>query len=325
MTSPNQQSLKRLAAGAALVIFAVAAPAAPPNNRVDLSPKLQPGQIITYAITYRTDKQTKTRSSVVIGQAPAEPITEVHALLRLEILSGASPNPRAVIHARSSLSAFDSDGAAQQRSDSAAPAPTIEFSILPDGRIDQLTGLDSLSPDQQQAWRQWASRFAAAAVFPRGGIKLSQKWKSQEPEKSPSPIAALTWLRESTYVRNDPCRPLRLNDRGDLIESEQPPDICAVILTTASLKQQSPAKDTTPDDFRVRQLRTSGTARGNNKTILYISLKTGLVVRSSDDADQAMSVTIAKADGSNRVHYDVEAKSTAQLQLVTTPAPRQNP
>jgi hypothetical protein len=315
----------RLAAWAALALFAVVAPAAPRNSRVDLSPKLHPGQIITYAINYRTDKQTKTRSSVVIGQAPAEPVTEVHALLRLEILSGSSQNPSAVIHARSSLSAFDSDAAARQRSGSALPAPTIEFSILPDGRIDQLTGLDSVSPDQQQAWRQWASQFAAPAVFPRGGIKVSQKWKSQEPEKSPSPIAALTWLRESTYVRNDPCRPLRLNDHGDLIESDQPPEDCAVILTTASLKQQSPAKDATPDDFRVRQLRTSGTARGNNKTILYISLKTGLVVRASDEADQAMSVTIAKTDGSNRVHYDVEAKSTAQLLLVTTPDPRQNP
>lgn len=88
------------------------------------------------------------------------------------------------------------------------------------------------------------------------------------------------------------------------------------------LKQESKPKDATPEDFRVRQLRTSGTARGTNKTILYISLETGLVVRASDEADQSMSVTIAKIDGSNRVSYDVQAKSAAEILLVTGDPPR---
>ena len=70
-------------------------------------------------------------------------------------------------------------------------------------------------------------------------------------------------------------------------------------------------------DF-VRLLRTSGTARGNNKTILYISLTTGLLVRASDEADQSMSVTIAKADASNHLHYDVDAKSAAEVLLVAS-------
>jgi len=46
-------------------------------------------------------------------------------------------------------------------------------------------------------------------------------------------------------------------------------------------------------------------------------------VRASNAADQAMSVTVAKADGSNRVHYDVNATSHTDISLVTdTPLAR---
>ena len=59
-----------------------------------------------------------------------------------------------------------------------------------------------------------------------------------------------------------------------------------------------------------------GTARGANNTITFISLKTRLVVRAAEEASQSMDVTIAKTDGSNRVHYDVSAKSHSEILLV---------
>jgi hypothetical protein len=325
--SPFTSTSARILLCAAL--FATASTfAASSSNRVDLFPRLITGQVIHYEITYRNEKQTKTKSSVVFAEAPADSVADVRALLRVEILEASLREPRGVIRARTLLTALDADAAkapqpsAQGRD--AAPVSTlaVEFSIFPDGRIDRVTGLDGLSADQQQAWLQWAARFAGAAVFPPGGIKPAQKWKSQQAEKSPSPIAGLTWIRESTYVRNAPCRPLHFGDRGDFVESNEPPEGCAVVITTALLKQESKPKDATPEDFRVRLLRTSGTARGTNKTILYISLKTGLVVRASDEADQSMSVTIAKIDGSNRVSYDVQAKSAAEILLVTGDPPR---
>jgi hypothetical protein len=92
-----------------------------------------------------------------------------------------------------------------------------------------------------------------------------------------------------------------------------------VIQTTATLKQKSPPRDTTPEDFKLHQLRTSGTASGTNKTLLYISLQTGLLIRSSDQADQTMSVTIAKSDNSNRVHYDIHAKSRTEIFRIANP------
>jgi hypothetical protein len=46
-------------------------------------------------------------------------------------------------------------------------------------------------------------------------------------------------------------------------------------------------------------------------------LKTGLLVRASEEASQQMTVTVAKANGSNRVHYDVNAKSRSEVLLVS--------
>jgi len=60
-------------------------------------------------------------------------------------------------------------------------------------------------------------------------------------------------------------------------------------------------------------LRTSGAAGGTNKTLLYISLTTGLVIRSSDQADQGMDVIITKTDGSNHVRYAIHAKSNIEI------------
>ena len=89
-----------------------------------------------------------------------------------------------------------------------------------------------------------------------------------------------------------------------------------MILTTAALKQDSNPKNATPMDFKLHELHTAGTAHGANRIITYVSLKTGLVIRATEEATQQMNVTVAKADGSNRVRYDVNAKSNSEVVLV---------
>jgi hypothetical protein len=294
-------------------------------DRVNLFPKLQVGQTITYEISYRSEKQTKTRSSVLLAEAPPTANVEVRGLLRFEVLGVRPERERAIIHARTRFASLHSGP--RRPTPNAEPSPDqaqpedreevyVEFTILPDGRIDQVKGLDALLPEEQQAWQEWASCFAGAAVFPGNGVGITQKWKGEEPERAPSPIAGLSWTRKSTYMRNEPCRTAQLSVQGDVVESDQQPDTCAVIFTTAALKQQSSPKNSTPEDFKLHQLRTMGTARGANNTITFISLKTRLVVRAAEEASQSMDVTIAKTDGSNRVHYDVSAKSHSEILLV---------
>jgi len=73
-----------------------------------------------------------------------------------------------------------------------------------------------------------------------------------------------------------------------------------------------------PEDFKLHELRTMGTAKGTNEIITYVSLKTGLVfVRATEETSQFMDVIVAQADGSNRVHYNVDAKSHSEVLLIT--------
>jgi hypothetical protein len=126
----------------------------------------------------------------------------------------------------------------------------------------------------------------------------------------------LHWARESLYVRNEPCQAGELSISGEISAANGPSDTCAVLLTTATLKQKSSPKDATPEDFKLRELKTMGTAKGTNEVITYISLTSGLVVRATEEASQQMDVVVAKADGSNRVHYNVDAKSRSQVLLI---------
>ena len=149
---------------------------------------------------------------------------------------------------------------------------------------------------------------------------MAEKWNSAEAEKSPAPIDGLRWVRQSTYVRDEPCSAVQLTVQGSVAPSDAQAETCAVILTTATLNQDSKEKNATPEEFKLHELRTAGTAHGANRIITYISLKTGLLVRATEEASQQMNVTVAKADGSNRVHYDVNAKSHSEVVLVVQTA-----
>jgi hypothetical protein len=304
--------------------------------RVNLFPRLKAGQTFEYQISYHSDKQIKTESNVIVATPADSAKIEVSVLLVLEVLGVQAQGDRAVIHARTKFEVPNSDapltlsptGAPdKQKHNQDANAKFVEFTILADGRLDRLSGPDVLSPEQQQAWQEWASRFLLAAEFRRPVARIAQKWNSVERESSPAPIAGLRWIRESTYVRDEPCGAVHLTVQNSILPSHGEPENCAVILTNATLNQDSSAKNATPDDFKLHELRTAGTARGVNRVITYVSLKTGLVVRATEEASQQMNVIVVKADGSNRVHYDVMATSHSEVVLVEQSAlePRNSP
>jgi len=310
----------------ALILAAFSPQAGSASDRLNLFPKLHAGQSLAYLIRFRNDKQIKVKGSVVAPMAPNGVQTDAHGLLLIDVLGVQPDGPRAVIHARSRFQALDSGvwlkhpGQKEPNWDRQrvnAEDKSVEFTILADGQLKDVTGLDALLPDQQQAWQEWVTQFAIATVFPAEGVKPGEKWKTEEVEKAPSPIAGLEWAKEAEYVKDEMCQAKRITISGETLPSDQPAEACAVILTRSALKQKSSSKDATPEDFKLRNLRTTGTAKGTNEVITYISLKTGLVIRATEEADQYMDVTVAEADGSNSVHYNVDAKSHAELLLVT--------
>jgi hypothetical protein len=302
------------------------------DRRVHLLPNLQPGQTITYLVRFQTSKTVKTESKVVAPLAPDAAQLDVHALLRVEILEVQQTAGNATVHARGHFLTPDSgapvktqneENRAGNNSRTDANGKSIEFTISPDGSVNPTKGLDSLLPDQQKAWQQWVARFALAWTLPADGMKSGEKSKSEQAEQARAPIAGLHWARESLYVHDQPCQSSQLSLAGDVSPSTGPRDTCAVLLSTATLKQRSSSKDATPEDFKVHELRTMGTANGTSEIITYISLKSRLVVRATEETLQFMDVVIAKADGSNRVHYNVEARSHAEVLLVTETPPHQ--
>jgi hypothetical protein len=295
------------------------------DTRLKLIPDLHAGQTITYLIRYRSDKNVKTESNVVAPMAPNAAQMDAHGLLQVDVLEVWPEGGKTAIRARTQFRTLDSGVWVKKPGDKQPhwqiqkvdpEGKQIEFTISPDGSAQKMTGLDLLFPEQQQAWQQWMARFATAWTIPQNGVKLGEKWKSQQPENGGAPIAGLSWARETTYVRNENCHAQQLSLSGELSPSG-PPETCAVLLTAATLKQNSSPKDATPEDFKLHELKTRGTAKGANEIITYISLKTGLVVRATEEAHQSMDVTVAKADESNRVHYNVDAKSHSEVLLVT--------
>jgi len=296
------------------------------NKPVHLLPQLQPGQILNYLIRFQSEKNVKTQSKVAAPMAPNATQLDAHGLLRIEILDVQPPASKSNVHALARFLILDSNAPqknpAAPKSDSDAhrlgpAAGTIEFTISLDGSVNDVKNLDSLSPEQQQAWQQWVARFALAWTLPANGVRFGEKWKSDESERAGSPIAGLQWARDSAYVKDEPCHTSHLSAEGDVAATVGPADLCAVLLTTSTLKQKSSTKDATPEDFKLHDLRTRGSAKGSSEIITYISLKTGLVVRATEETTQMMDVLIAKADGSNRVQYHVDAKSHAEVLLLT--------
>ena len=304
--------------------------AAAPIARITLSPRLHAGQTFTYFVQYRTKKNVKTESRVVTPTGPQDAETDAQWLLRVDVLDVHPQGQRAAIHARSrfqsvaSAMAQNNTAAQQSAPGSTAENPEskfVDFTIQPDGQVDSVTGLADLFPDQRQVWQVWLRQFAIAGVFPRDGVKLGQSWKSTEPEQAPSPIVRLEWEKQTTYVRDEPCAPIQFSEMGIVTPKNSPTESCAVVLTSAVLKQKSSPKDTTPGDFRLHDLRTTGNATGKNETISYISLQSGLIVRVTEDAQQFMDVIVAKTDASNQIHYNVEATGHTEVLLVADAPP----
>jgi len=299
-----------------------------------LFPKLSVGQTFRYQIGYRATTSTNTESTVVAPMAPTGGQTNATLVLQVEVDDLRLDAGRTVARLRTRIVEPDVIAAAAAKQANPVPDPNaaaksanhekiVGFTLHADGQVTDVEGLDKLSADQQAAWQEWLARFGGGASFPEKGIKPGEKWKAEEPIPN-ALLTGLSWEKGSEYVNDAPCGPMKITPQGALAAGEQAQEKCAVILTTAIMKQKSSEKDATPEDYKLHDLRTMGIAKGKNETIMYISLKTGLVVRATDDANQSMNVIVAKTDGSNRVHYIIDAESHAQV-LLLAEAPAGHP
>jgi hypothetical protein len=270
-----------------------------------LVPQLKPGQTFLYEVHGRLNRAVKTESRVSNLRVPQQLQGELSSRIRVSVQKVSTGKPHATVTMETEFFPGDTTTGA------GSPAPLslkLTFDILGNGQLGNLKGLDDLSPEQRLMWQFWIARFAFSWILPPSRLKLGEKWKFEEKELSDTLIAGLVWERETTYARDDQCPVF-------------PAETCAVFLTQSTLKQKSSTKDSTPEDYRLHELKTLGSAKGSNQVITYISRKTGLVLRANEDVQQSMDVTVMKTDGSNGVHYNIDATSHLETLFV----PQLNP
>ena len=272
------------------------------DNRPLFVPQLKAGQTLLYEVHGRLNRSVKTESRVSTFFGPQQLQGDLSSEIRLTVqkVFAGKPHPGATV--QTELLPV----AAAQANSLTSATRKLAFDILGSGKLGNINGLDDLSPEQRLIWQFWVARFAFGWTLPASRLKPGEKWKFEEPETSDSLIAGLVWERETTYARDDQCPVF-------------PGETCAVFLTQSTLKQKSSPKDSTPESYRLHELKTLGTAKGSNQAITYISRKTGLVLRANEDVQQSMDVTVLKSDGTNGVHYNVEA--TSHLETIFVPQP----
>ena len=277
------------------------------DSQVSFMPKLERGQTLLYEAHGRLDRKVKTESRLSSIRGPQELQGDLSNQVRLTVQE-VRPGKTQWVSALAELL----PGEGTQNPRFTTHVSKVSFDIVNGGQLGRVTGLEDLPPEQRVLWEFWAARFAFGWTLPRKTLKPGQRWKFEEPELSDSLIANLAWEREVTYARDDQCPVF-------------PDETCAVFLTQSTLKQKSSAKDSTPEEYRLHDLKTSGTAKGENQVITYISHRTGLVLRASEEVRQNMDVTVMKSDGSNGVHYTIDATSHLETLFVPPAAATPRP
>ena len=327
--------------------------AAEPPQRVVLAPQFVPGRVLRYQMEIRTTTEGRRTGLVEDPQAPTQLEMTWAAIVRVEVLGGettpiksgpdASGQPGNPSGARSRnpsgagwirLRTTYEKSTATARSDTFDPeAATIEeqygklagrtilFTLDAHGKVIDVEGLQEILSDERaaNAAREWIGQLALGAALPKEGIVPGQKWSLEQPATS-APIAGTVWRSESTYLRDERCRPA--TPAGALAPNDVLAyETCAVILSRYAMLQPHPLRDPTPEEYRKNSLRTAGKWTGSGESLSYVSLRTGWVVSVTQSGTQDLDVTVSTAAGESRVRYAGSVRSQSQITLLPESAP----
>ena len=312
-------------------------PRAPhPVQRARLAPQFAPGSLLRYQMEFRTTTETHRTGLIEDPQAPSKLELTWGAVVRVEVLgpaAGAGKSSGSDARAGTRLRAtyersvaaartdsYDLEGAALEEQYRKLQGRSVEFTLDADGNLTEVQGLKEIFADERaaSAARESFGRLTMGASLPKEGIAPGQKWSSEQPAGS-APIAGLVWRTESTYLRDERCRPASLTGvpSGDPLAQQT----CAVILTRFEIAQPRALRDPTPDEYRRRGLRTAGKWSGSGESLIYISLRTGWAVSVTQSGTEDMDVTVSTADGESGVRYSGRVGSKSQITLLPESAP----
>jgi hypothetical protein len=326
LSSPRRTTAFRLALSAGLAMVAALVAAAAP--RVRLTPKFRGGETLRYRIESRATTTGKTTTPIANPEGGSQSTRTIDLLVRLDVLdvqtaarAGLGPvRIRATYEqsrATSESDALDLEQSSLEDAYRQMEGRSLEFTIAPDGQLTEFKGLEDIVPSRSAAEPavSWLTGLPSGGGFPRGGVSIGQKWKSERPLPG-VPLTGLIWRSQSTYLRNEPCR-----RSGGAKVSGKPAgnssDICAVILTRLEIFRRGSARaDATPEDYLRNGLRTSGSWTGSGESLDSISLASGLLVSSTQASTQDMDYVIASAATGSTIHHQGRVHTQSQITLV---------
>ena len=309
----------------------------PSPPRIDLRPKLVPGEMLRYQVQLQTVTDTKRTGAISDPQGPSRLAVTWDATVKLEVLGMASP-PAASLpapkisggktaraesnapalpvrirttyeHSAASVTSDSPDPQAEdiEQTYSRLEGQVIEFTVGTDGHVSDVRGLEALLDDDQvrKAAEQWMAQVSGPAIAAEG-VAVGQSWNSSQPATS-MPLAAMIWRSNSSYLRNESCQPAEPTAASS-------GELCAVILTRQSVLPRKRLKDPTPEDYRRKGLRTSGRWSGSGESLSYISLRTHSAVSVTQDSSQQIDFTVTNSSGrSIRYAGTIETHSRVAL------------
>jgi hypothetical protein len=319
---------------------------APPKaspERIDLRPKLVPGQVLRYQIQLQTITDTKRSGAISDPQGPSRLAVTWGATVKMEVLAAATgkgaglPDSKAGSGKIAAPESNDSSApirirttyehsAATVKSDSPDPqaedieqsykrldGQVIEFTVGPDGHVSDIRGLEGIIDDEKvrQGAEQWVAQVSGPAMA-AGGVALGQTWNSTQPADS-MPLAGMVWRSNSTYVRDESCQP------AEPAASTAPRGLCAVILTRQSVLPRKRLSDPTPEDYRRNGLHTSGLWTGSAESLSYVSLRTHFAVSVTQDSSQQIDFTVTNPSGGS-IRYSGTIETHSQIALLASGA-----
>lgn len=309
-----------------LIVSALALHAS--GARVHFAPKFVEGETLRYQIEMRTVSTGNTTTPIANPEGETKVSQTISLLVRLDVVGTAGNGVAAsgqsrlratyeLSHAQTESDAFNPDALSVDGQYTKLEGRSIDFTLLPDGHLANITGAEDLFPDRSETdpILSWVQELATGSRVPPQGIALGQKW-SGERSLAGWPLTGLTWRTESTYLRDDAC--------SDAAAAAQQPGpnardgMCAVLLTHFEILHHGSADaDSTPEDYRRNGLRTSGTWKGSGESLDTISLENGLLESSTQTSTQNMDYQITSASKGTRIHHVGEVQSESQIRLVS--------
>jgi len=302
------------------------------NQKTHLTPKFIPGEIFRYQIESHTVDTVKTTSPISDPESGSRTTQALDLVVRLDILSpapGSAPGSTHFrvtyekSHAEAESDAFDPNGSSFESQYDHIEGSSFDFTLNPGGAITDLKGLDKIFPNRATAEPaySWIDSLFPANYFPRDGISVGQKWKTERPVAG-MPLDDLVWLNDSTYLRDESCNASAESAEKPAADppANKPPDCAAILMRYHMTRHGSPHSDATPLSYRQNGLRTSGSWVGTGDSLDSISLATGLVVSSTANSTQDVDYRITSARSGSTVHR----KGRVQTQLIITLIPDSN-